>query len=245
MTGGVSGDGVKGWALAVGSLRDYYERGGDPSQAGADFASEAQRLGEATGTLHAYSAEAFGVHSGEPAEWTRLMIEQLETVEHPQLDRSSALRVFGELNDLDDPGPQIRIHGNLHLGEVVRTEKGWSVFEGDDEPGLQERPVSSPLKDVAGMMRSFHYAAWSTMLDHHERPVHLAKGWADRNRQAFLEGYVAVANLQGSLLPHELVSMEFVLKAFELDKAVAEIAYEQAHRPEWIEVPLASIERLC
>lgn len=239
--------GSDGWALAQTSLRDMFGSGGEPGLSGGDFASEALRLGATTAKLHAALAESFGTRPGEPGAWAAAMRTQLSRVNHPELNHAAATRIFDRLAQVGDSGPSIRVHGDLHLGQVMRTDAGWFVLDYGGEPSRpveERREFSSPLKDVAGMLRSLHYACWTALANQEEDMVSLAKDWEERNRGAFVEGYIhAARSLDNALLPSE-ESLGLVLKAFELDRGVYEIGYELAHRPDWIHVPLAAMSRL-
>ena len=149
-----------------------------------------------------------------------------------------------------ETGVRLRVHGDYHLGQVLRTDAGWFVldFEGEPARPLEERTApTSPFKDVAGMLRSFHYAAQVALAarDEHERAdvAPLADAWEARNRGAFLDGYYRVEEV-APLLPRDEDARSALLAAFELEKALYELRYERAHRPEWEWIPLAAIERL-
>lgn len=237
--------GSDGWALALTSLRDLFGAHGSPAQAGGDFAAEAGRLGETTARMHLALVVAYGSEPGDPKEWARGMLDQVERVHHPDLDSDAAREKLAEVGSLGEVGPAIRVHGDFHLGQVMRVDEGWVVmdFEGEPARSLDERvQTTSPLKDVAGMLRSFDYAARSARPE--DEPLQkLAAAWDQRNRQAFLDGYLGAAHT-GGILPPDVATFEQLLAAFELDKAIYEVAYEQAHRPDWVEIPLQAVRGL-
>lgn len=255
--------GVDGWALALTSLRDLFGVGDtqpvpiitddmpppavDPAEAGGDFSAEARRLGTITAEMHLALVDAFGEEPGDAREWADIVEAQLESVDHPDFDRHKALRVVDALRRLGDAGPSIRIHGDYHLGQVLRTDSGWYVldFEGEpDRPPEERRRRFSPLRDVAGMVRSFHYAS-EVALFSRERDrdcADLAGAWEERNRKSYLDGYIRTAG-KGGLLP-DPAATQVILDAFELEKAVYELRYERAHRPDWEKIPLRALSRL-
>lgn len=129
--------------------------------------------------------------------------------------------------------PVSRIHGDYHLGQLLaRSDGGFSVidFEGEPARPLEERRLpSSPLRDVAGMLRSLDYAARTAARD----STLDAGAWLPAAREAFLDGYGRVGSSGASLL-----------EAFELEKACYEVRYEASNRPGWLWLPLAAVERL-
>jgi trehalose synthase-fused probable maltokinase len=141
------------------------------------------------------------------------------------------------LTSVGSVGRRIRHHGDLHLGQVLWANGDWLVidFEGEPARALHERRAKrSPLRDVAGMLRSFTYAASVAGVSH--------RGIEDRARAEFLEGYMETVQVSGLLPARE--STERLLRIFELEKAVYELRYELAHRPDWVAVPVAGIIRL-
>ena len=249
-----------GWAMATASVRDLLAesllldgaRGPakptDPADAGGDFASEAHRLGHAVAAVHADLATALGT---SPA--TSGYLDALATGMHRRLDavlgrvaelapHADALRAaFDEVGDLTGPVPLQRIHGDLHLGQVLRSVTGWVVIDFEGEPMIPLAARIAPastLRDVAGMLRSFDYAANHLPLgdaDPAQRAA-AALAWTTRNQDAFCDGYAQAAP--------DPRKYGVLLRAFELDKAVYEVAYEHANRPAWLPIPLAAIARL-
>ena len=253
----------EGWALALTSLRDLFGLNDtqsipvidinepppgppDPALAGGDFAGEAARLGAMTGAMHVALADAFGRHPADAKEWAASIAAQVDELEPGDLDTAGAQAIVDDLAALD-AGAAIRVHGDYHLGQVLRTDAGWFVldFEGEPARPLEERRrPSSPLKDVAGMLRSLHYASAVARTERDEYALEdLAAAWEMRNRQAFLRGYMKAAG-DGGVLPTDPEGVATVLAAFELEKAVYELGYERAYRPDWAHIPLAALRRL-
>jgi maltose alpha-D-glucosyltransferase/alpha-amylase len=151
---------------------------------------------------------------------------------------------------------RIRCHGDLHLGQVLFTGKDFVIidFEGEPERPVSERRIkASPLRDVAGMLRSFHYAGRSALrgatsallLQHATAPLELwADYWSAWISAAFLKSYLVAAKA-GSFLPDNESQSEALLKAYLLEKAVYELRYEINNRPNWVAIPLDGVERYC
>jgi len=239
-----------GWALAATSVRDLYAtEGARAGEVGGDFTGEAERLGAATAQVHRDLAAAFGSSELQP-EAIRELAEQmfrrldLAAAEVPELARyaDKVGDAYSHLAKLTDPVPAQRVHGDYHLGQVMRTQTGWVVLDFEGEPATplaQRRARSSPLRDVAGMLRSFDYAARHQLIPHPEAAILAAKAtdWVRRNSDAFCAGYAAA----GGLDPAE---NSVLLRAMLLDKAVYEIIYEARNRPTWLSIPLESIAEL-
>jgi maltokinase len=251
---------VDGWKLATERVADHYESGdGEPG----NFADDAGALGRLTAELHAAMAAALPkVAAGQPdlGRLSARLLGQLTQVTAlvPELagQRQAIEEVYSKAEAAGGGSRYLqRIHGDYHLGQVLKAQHGWVVidFEGEPARGLEERRrLASPLQDVAGMLRSFDYAAFSPLvlgedpdtpgptreeLARFEGP---AAAWIEANRNAFLDGYLAGAGDSGWLAgDHELL-----LRAFELDKAVYEVMYEARHRPPWLQIPLGGIRRL-
>lgn len=243
--------GSEGTALALISLRDLYnEACEDPAECGGDFAGEACRLGEVTAKMHLALAEAFGSQLGDASAWASAAAAQLVRLSEEDADLVAVRHLVEELGSVDDPGAAVRIHGDYHLGQVLRTDDGWFVLDFEGEPARpagERQPWSSPLKDVAGLVRSLDYAAELALdeRDAGERETLAPQGarWASHNRRAFLDGYFATEGVT-ELLPAGEDERLTVLAGFELDKAVYEVLYEREYRPDWVEIPRRAIRRL-
>jgi maltose alpha-D-glucosyltransferase / alpha-amylase len=140
---------------------------------------------------------------------------------------------------------KIRVHGDYHLGQTLRTESGFVLldFEGEpDRPLAERRRKQSGLVDVAGMLRSLDYAAHATL-----SPASAPAGerWVQRASAAFLDGYLGeLSRRPARLVPASRAELERTLAAFELDKALYEVRYELDHRPAWLAIPLRGLARL-
>jgi maltokinase len=240
-----------GWDLARASVRDLLvEEDLRADEVGGDFAAEAERLGAATASVHADLAELFPT-----ATSTRAQLEELAAAMRARLE--AAINVVPELKDYaetleatydalaawPEDVPVQRIHGDFHLGQTLRTVKGWKIidFEGEPAKPLSERlALDSPLRDVAGMLRSFDYAAGATRQDFGpgDQLVYRAEEWTQRNRNAFLAGY-------SEEIGTDVAAYAVLLRAYEADKAVYEAVYETRNRPSWLSIPLTAIVRFA
>jgi maltokinase len=236
-----------GWSLAETSLRDLYAAGtSQAAEAGGDFAGEAHRLGAATASVHANLATAFGTSVLEPGAVAELAAEMTSKLkeasgEVPELGplAGPAEAAYARLASLGTQLPVQRVHGDYHLAQVMRTQAGWVAldFEGEPAAPLERRRSRSPaLQDVAGMLRSFDYAARHQLIGHPDeaRLSAAARDWVVRNSAAFCAGYAEASGTDPR-------AQGVLLRALMLDKAVYEVTYEARHRPSWLPIPLSAI----
>jgi maltose alpha-D-glucosyltransferase/alpha-amylase len=247
---------------------------------GAMYLDTASVLGRRTGQLHRALARALGDPAFEPEPFTtlyqrsvyqsmrnltrrvmQLIQKNLRKLPEPVRQRVSALlgseqdilAVFRSLLEQKITALKLRFHGDFHLGQVLRTGKDFSIidFEGEPARALSERRLKrSPLRDVAGMIRSFHYAAHSALRAYGsirpedvERLDAWAEAWYSAVSGVYLNSYLFTVEDAG-FLPKDRKEFEVLLRSFLLEKAVYEAGYELNNRPEWVDIPIKGIERL-
>jgi len=244
-----------GWTLALASLRRLRAHGRQSSDAGRPYPDEARLLGEATAELHRDLARAFGSRAMTAVELTSLVGDL-----HGKL--SDAVGQVGELRPYEarvraayDAVAQVgtpvevqRIHGDYHLGQVLRADHGWVALDFEGEPAVPlavRRALAPALRDVAGMLRSFDYAARHELVGEQatdaarapaagtntDADARAASAWARQCQDAFCAGYAA----GGGADPAGHATL---LRALTLEKAVYEVVYEYRHRPSWLPIPL-------
>jgi trehalose synthase-fused probable maltokinase len=244
-------DGQDGWELALDEL------GTSPDA----FLERLAALGTVTGEMHT----ALGSDNHDPAfapdepsvealslltatvdeEIERIFLELSEDDPRvaPIYGRGQDVReLLQALSSIGAGGRVIRTHGDYHLGQTMLTSRGWVILDFEGEPARplpERRRKTYPLRDVAGMLRSFAYAASASRILR-ERPV--ADDWEDRAREVFLATYFDAVD--SSLLPPGQDASHKLLSVFELEKAVYELRYELNNRPDWVGIPVAGIARL-
>ena len=240
-----------GWDLCLDALADGR---------GQEVIEQLRDLGAVTGRMH--TALGSSLHpdfaAEEPsAESLSLLVATIdEQIERTFVDLPSGLDVLepiiGRQQEIRDRlqmmshtgvgGRLIRQHGDYHLGQTLFAQDRWVILDFEGEPAralLDRRRKRSPLRDVAGMLRSFAYASSAAVLLRDAQP---AEGWEDAARAAFLDGYVEAVD--PALLPAGQAAISKQLGIFELEKAVYELRYEIDNRPDWVKIPVAGIARL-
>ncbi|HEX5247948.1 MAG TPA: phosphotransferase [Gaiellaceae bacterium] len=243
--------GLDGWELALNEIADDPER----------FLSRLGRLGEVTGEMHSVlasdqndpafcpespSVEALGLLTAtvdEEIERVFLSLPDEEESVSPIAGRGEEVRdQLRQLTHAGAAGQFIRTHGDYHLGQTMWAGDDWVILDFEGEPArslAERRRKRSALRDVAGMLRSFAYAASAVSL---LRDVEPPDGWEEQARARFLEGYFET--VEPSLLPAGQAAIERLLAVFELEKAVYELQYELNNRPDWVAIPVRGIQRL-
>ena len=250
-------------AATLGILQEFVQGGRDGWELGLEevehapdeFLSRLRRLGEVTGEMHTVlgsepndsafcpetpSVEALGLLTAtvdEEIERVFLVLPDDNEQLAPIVGRGEEVREqLRMLTHAGSPGKAIRTHGDYHLGQTMWAGDDWVILDFEGEPArslTERRRKRSPLRDVAGMLRSFAYLAIASGGAHE---------WEEQARAAFLDGYLATVD--STLLPSGHAAIDRMLAVYELEKAVYELRYELDNRPEWVSIPVAGILRL-
>jgi trehalose synthase-fused probable maltokinase len=224
------------------------------------FLGRLATLGEVTARMHTVLASDANDPSFAPEEpsqeslalLTATVDEDIERIfsrlpDDPALEPISGTgqdvqQHLSMLANVGSGGRLIRTHGDYHLGQTLLTPRGWVVLDFEGEPARtlpERRQKRSPLRDVAGMMRSFAYVASAARI---QRGIEPPEDWEERARSTFLDSYLQ--HVEPSLLPPGEQAIHKLLSVFELEKAVYELSYEIDNRPDWVAIPVAGIRRL-
>jgi maltokinase len=243
--------GLDGWELALDELAESPDR----------FLGRLRRLGEVTGTMHTLlasdpsdanfapeepSLEGLGLLTATiDEEIARAFLDLPDDVEALEPIRARGEEVRERLRQRTYSGAAgriIRDHGDFHLGQTLWNDDDWVILDFEGEPArslAERRRKRSPLRDVAGMLRSFAYAASAV---EYLRGTEAPPGWEERARSEFLGGYLQ--SVDPSIVPPGQEAFDKLLSVFELEKAVYELRYELNMRPDWLPIPVAGILRI-
>jgi trehalose synthase-fused probable maltokinase len=257
----------RGQDIASEIVTDYFKS--STAESLRAFEHPARQLGQLLGELHL----ALASEESDPAfapehiphdaadQWWEIIKQKMDELESSMDEEQDVRRelwrnataALAALAHVEDAGLKIRIHGDYHLGQVLRTQRGWMIldFEGEPSRPLEERrQKESPLRDVAVMLRSFDYIAHEAMLD---QPEHIesdrqslqrkADRWQSVMRGAFLTGYYSVMH-DSRVLPAGEADRNKIIALFELDRAITELSYDLNSRPEASDVGLHSVRRI-
>ncbi|HID93449.1 MAG TPA: hypothetical protein EYP60_05060 [bacterium (Candidatus Stahlbacteria)] len=235
------------------------------------FQKEVVQLGQVIAELHYELAQVFGyadIDKNDLSEWQHRFLDNVERVfTHSSklpnwlLDsKDQIMRQAQKLFDIKGTGMKIRIHGDLHLGQILKTRDSFCVidFEGEPlKPYEEVRKRSSPLRDVAGMLRSFNYAVTLMIADKKAQIAtdermrmttdylsRWGRCWEEIICNKFVEEYLRYTKYKGgNYLPEDELSLKLMLTLFKLEKAMYELEYEINCRPNWIDIPLQGIRQ--
>ncbi len=268
-------DSIEGWSETLKRLHQLYDAIEDEDLAedmrflteerSGDLLGLIEDLGEVTASLHvALSREGLDPHiAPEPIErsdleeWARSSRASLQALLDDGVTELQDLapRIeerITKLKEVAEPGLKTRAHADYHLGQVLLTGRGWMILDFEGEPARtleQRRAKTSPLRDVAGMVRSFNYAATAALFERAEpdseewkRLAPWADTWETLARERFIHGYRMRAH-EGRFLPPAPSDIDVLLEVFEIDKALYEVGYERGHRPDWLRIPLRGIAK--
>lgn len=222
---------------ALATLRGEEREVPDARALGAAVATVHRDLAVALGTAEASDADTHSFISGleQRLGWAREQAAEALADLDDELGRAKE-----QLREIRSIGELQHIHGDLHLGQVLRSSDGdWLLldFEGEPLRPMHERSIREPrLRDVVGMLRSFDYAAGSAQQQLPGADPAIADAWVEQRQREFLAGY---ADASGPVDEHDPV-----FRALLLDKALYEVVYEVGNRPDWLQVPLEAVRRL-
>ncbi len=242
---------IDGWELVLSALRE---------DRGHSLLTVIGELGATTGRLHAalsmhpepafipeeVDSQSVALQAATMDELILEMFTQFpadDPLLGPLRNRCDDVRgLAGRLSTAAGLGRRIRVHGDLHLGQALWVGDHWEIidFEGEPDRSLVERRRKhSPLRDLAGLLRSLDYAAGAARLEGAPVPA----DWAATAREVLTRGYVDTVEPTGLLPPTDAVRHELIA-LFELEKVLYEIGYERAHRPEWVAIPVEGLHRM-
>jgi trehalose synthase-fused probable maltokinase len=235
-----------GWAWMLSQLR------ASPSPSPA-LLSEVRKLGERLAQMHAVLASptddpgfaAEPIHREDLQRWASSIIGELGVTiaaarDHvPELARlhDPLMDRINRLAKLEPSGLKIRHHGDFHLGQTLRSGGDWLIFDFEGEPGrtyAQRREKHTPIRDVAGLVRSLAYASAAVSLEGAPEG-----NWLGPMRRDFLDGYLAASRVK-DLVPRE-GDFDVMLQALEIEKLLYELRYEINHRPHWVRIPARTL----
>lgn len=237
---------TEGWELALHRTQAWHS--GDTT---ADFREEASALGTVIAEMHRALAKAFPTMCAGASE-----LEALRRRREDELTRTLSLvpslrplgagiRAIFAAAEKDFHGVHLqRVHGDLHLGQVLRSRTGaWVILDFEGEPArpmAERRAPDNPLRDVGGMLRSFDYAAFHPLVSNSNGAEVSATTWTAHARAAFLDAYWRAMSGAGCLPADPAI----LLRAFELEKALYEVRLEAGYRPDWLPIPIGGVKRL-
>lgn len=268
-------DGTEGWREALVRLSGLYDEVDDKDatedrrflveERTGEFLHAIDQLGDATASLHVLlSREEIEqnllpepVTGHDLVEWADRASVAFERLAAELPGELTGLRPAVDarleaFKAIEDAGLKTRVHGDFHLGQALLGSRGWMIldFEGEPARPLSERRAKqSPLRDVAGMLRSFSYATSAALMeraapgsDEWQRLEPWADTWEELARERFLSAYLTRAH-EGRFLTPERDDLLTMIDVFEIDKALYEIGYERSHRPDWTRIPIRGLTR--
>jgi trehalose synthase-fused probable maltokinase len=244
-------DAVDGWELALDEIVGAPE----------SFLDKLGRLGAVTAQMHNVLASDASDPAFSPEEPSQEALSLLTATVDEDIERiflrlpaddERLAPIAGRGQDVRErlaaraqigvSGRSIRTHGDYHLGQTLHTQRGWVIIDFEGEPARplpERRQKRSPLRDVAGMLRSFAYVTSAVEI---LRGASAPPDFEEQARARFLEHYFT--HVDNTLLPAGEAAIANLLSIFELEKAIYELRYELDNRPDWVPIPVAGIRRL-